>query len=166
MRLRHGLIAALFLIGLGSWAWLTFVPRPSDQSYALIEPNLYAGEWVAQPPPGAHAVINLCDQKDPYRAPIHLDMPIDGTATPSVEWLTRVVNIIDEQRSHGATVYVHCLGGVNRTGMVITAYLIHAHGWSAAEALAFAQSKRPQFSPNPVMLRFLGEWERHCKQRS
>ena len=49
------------------------------------------------------------------------------------------------------------------SGMVVTAYLMHEHGWPRDQALAFAQSKRPQFSPNPTLMRFLLEWEQALK---
>ena len=36
---------------------------------------------------------------------------------------------------------------------------MHKHRWSRDEALAFAQSKRPQIQPNPILMRLLAEWD-------
>lgn len=74
-----------------------------------------------------------------------------------------VVKFIDEERRAGRIVYVHCFGGMNRTGMVITAYLMYEHGWTRDDALAFAQTKRPQLQPNLIMMRLLAEWERELR---
>ena len=60
--------------------------------------------------------------------------------------------------------FVHCLAGMNRSGMVVTAYLMHEHNWSVEQALAFARTKRPQIQPNYAMMRFLGQWETTLKE--
>ena len=96
----------------------------------------------------------------PIKLETHRAEPIDGVAAPSIEWLWRVVKFIDEQRKAGRPIYVHCLAGMNRSGMVVVAYLMYEHGWTRDEALAFARSKRPQIQPNSILMRFLGEWER------
>ena len=160
MRLRLAILGVILFTSLAAWIWLQFFFQPAvDRPYALIEPHLYVGEYVDAPPPGTHAVLNLCHQRDPYRADAHLDMPLDGVTPPTMEALQRAIQFIDEHRAQGRTVYVHCFGGMNRSGMVVTAYLMREHGWSRDEALQYAQSRRPQISPNPVMLRFLEEWE-------
>ena len=55
---------------------------------------------------------------------------------------------------------------MNRSGAVITAYLMYEHHWTRDEALAFAQSKRPQLQPNPTLMRLLAEWERTLKEEA
>ena len=56
--------------------------------------------------------------------------------------------------------YVHCLYGMNRSGMVVIAHLMDRHGWGRERALTFVRSKRPQVCPNPALMRLLDEWER------
>jgi dual specificity protein phosphatase-like protein len=165
MSLRRWLLAILILAGLGVWLGLTFLEHSvSDEPYSLIEDHLYVGAAVKAPPPGTTAVLNLCHQEDSYSVDTHLWEPIDGSQTPSIDWLRRVVMYIDAQRQKGETTYVHCFGGMNRSGMVVTAYLMYEHNWTRDQALAFAQSKRPQIQPNSTLMRFLDDWEQALKQ--
>lgn len=122
----------------------------TEKHYSWIEDRLYVGSATHAPPPGTRAVVNLCDREDPYRVDTLLWEPIDGTRPPGIEWLQRVVEFIDEQRRAGATSYVHCLAGMNRSGMVVTAYLMYEHGWGRDEALAFVRARRPEIQPNPT----------------
>jgi Dual specificity phosphatase, catalytic domain len=166
MNRRHWLLAFLLLMaGFGVWLGLTFLERSvSDEPYSLIEDRLYVGAAVKAPPPGTTAVLNLCQQEDSYSADVHLWEPIDGSQTPSLDWLRRVVTFIETHHQKGETTYVHCLGGMNRSGTVVTAYLMYEHSWTRDQALAFAQSKRPQIQPNPILMRFLADWEQALKQ--
>lgn len=51
---------------------------------------------------------------------------------PSESFMIEILNKIDEQIALGKKVYVHCWGGVGRTGTVIGSYLIR-HGYSTPE---------------------------------
>ena len=51
---------------------------------------------------------------------------------PSESFMVEILNKIDEQIALGKKVYVHCWGGVGRTGTVIGSYLIR-HGYSTPE---------------------------------
>jgi protein-tyrosine phosphatase len=55
--------------------------------------------------------------------------------TPSAETMTSILNTIDDAIDNGECVYVHCWGGVGRTGMVVGCYLIR-HGIANEQALA------------------------------
>jgi protein-tyrosine phosphatase len=54
---------------------------------------------------------------------------------------------------------------MNRSGAVVTAYLMHEHGWGPDDALAFVQEKRPVVQPNPTLMRLLAEWENALKDK-
>ena len=56
-----------------------------------------------------------------------------GTLTP--ERMRQILDTIDAAVAAGRTVYVHCFGGIGRTGMVVGCYLVR-HGQSGAQALA------------------------------
>jgi len=121
---------------------------------------------VPEPPPGTTAVLNLCGKEDPYHADAHLWEPVlEGGKEPDLAWLRRLVEFIAAQRRAGATVYVHCLAGMNRSGTVAVAYLMQEHGWTRDRALAFAQAKRPQIQPNRAFQRLLAEWETALRQQ-
>lgn len=161
MRPRRAAIVATLLLGLAVWAWLRWLEQEVElRPYDLVEERLYVGGLVKAPPPGTSTVLNLCQQEDTYRTKNYRADPIDGSEPPTIDWLKNAIKFIDDERRAGNIVYVHCFAGMNRSGMVVTAYLMHEHGWSRDQALAFAQSKRPQIQPSLSMMRFLTEWER------
>jgi hypothetical protein len=138
-----------------------------EENYSRIEDNLYLGGYVAEPPRGTRAVLNLCLQKDPYRADAHIWEPIrDSAPAPSLDWLCRQVEFLDGRQRARVVTFVHCRNGVRRSGMVVTAYLMYKNGWTRDEALAFVRSKRPIVRPNPAFMDLLAGWERELRKRS
>jgi Dual specificity phosphatase, catalytic domain len=147
------LLAAVYLL-----VWL-FTREPPN--YAEVEPGLYVGGRVESPPWFTHATLNLCESEDTFRSPVHEWHPIrDAEPAPSLEWLADRVAFVNEHRSHNRVVYVHCMNGVSRSVMVVTAYLMQKHGSSRDEALAFVRLRRPLARPNPAFMELLTEWER------
>jgi hypothetical protein len=133
-------------------------------NYSRIEDGLWLGGRVDKPPPRTRAVLNLCELKDDYVAEVHEWKPIcDSSPAPSLDWLREQVAFIEENRAAGRTVYVHCLQGVSRSGMVVVAYYTARNSWSRDEAIAFVRSRRPELRPNPAFLELLSEWERALK---
>jgi hypothetical protein len=64
----------------------------------------------------------------------HWRMSIRDGGTPMPEEMTRILDAIDGALAAGHTVYVHCFGGIGRTGTVMGCYLVR-HGMSGQEAL-------------------------------
>lgn len=54
---------------------------------------------------------------------------------PSEQTMSLILDTIDAAIRNGSPVYVHCWGGVGRTGSVVGCYLVR-HGMSAEKALA------------------------------
>jgi hypothetical protein len=159
--LRTRLLILLLLVCVGVWFWLQWLGDSYDRPYCLIEDGLYVGSSVESPPRGTQAVVNLCGREDRYKVEASLWEPIlESAEEPTLEWLRRVVEFIDTQRKAGRTTYVHCMAGMNRSGAVVTAYLMSKHGWDRDRALAFVREKRPQIQPNPTLMRLLAQWER------
>lgn len=66
----------------------------------------------------------------------HLRFPIRDMKTPkSPKVAVAALDAIDEAIAGGGTAYVHCLGGIGRTGTIIGCWLVR-HGRSGEEALA------------------------------
>jgi len=164
--LGRTLLVLIVAGSLGVWCWLRWLEQCHGQPFTLVEDGLYIGSSVNQPPPGTRAVVNLCGREDPYQTEAsHWDPIFEGGKEPSLEWLNRAVEFIAVQRNAGRPAYVHCLAGMNRSGAVVTAYLMYEHGWRRDEALAFLQSRRDIVQPNPALMRLLVEWGEVLKKQ-
>ncbi|MEZ6141778.1 MAG: dual specificity protein phosphatase [Zavarzinella sp.] len=129
-------------------------------NYSQIEDGLWLGGYVAEPPENTEAVLNLCEVPDQYQVKAHQWEPIrDAAPAPTLEWLRGQVQFIKNQRAAKRTVYVHCMNGVSRSGMVVVAYLMARNQWSRDQAIAQVRTKRPGLRPNPAFLQLLLEWE-------
>ncbi len=64
----------------------------------------------------------------------HHRMPIPDMGAPDPEWMVDVLDFLDQSTRAGHTVYVHCFGGIGRTGTVIGCYLAR-HGLSGDQAI-------------------------------
>lgn len=65
---------------------------------------------------------------------VHQRIPIRDLGVPDPAQMKYILDSIDNAISDGHTVYVHCHGGIGRTGTVIGCYLVR-HGLSGTEAL-------------------------------
>jgi predicted protein tyrosine phosphatase len=137
--------------------------RPIPDSYWVRPGRLLAGEYPGAPQDkrarqklrqmlaaGVTFFLDLTEEGEyalkPY-APLlqeeatalgcpakHHRRPIRDMRTPAPEEMTRILDTIDTALDAGHTVYVHCYGGIGRTGTVICCYLIR-HGMSGQKAL-------------------------------
>jgi len=150
--------AAAIGVALANWPRARTFMSPGFEE---IEPGLYLGGLVPAPPPGTQAVLNLAQEQDAYRAPVHRWEPIpDGPPAPSLDWLRRQVDFVAAQRGAGRGVYVHCRMGVSRSGMVVVAYEMAKNRWTFDRALAYVRTKRKVANPNPTFHPLLREWEK------
>lgn len=65
---------------------------------------------------------------------VHRRMPIPDGETPTSGGMTCILDTIDAALAEGHVVYVHCWGGIGRTGTVVGCYLVR-HGMNSEEAL-------------------------------
>jgi protein-tyrosine phosphatase len=68
------------------------------------------------------------------RSASHHRMPVRDMATPTAADMTRILDAIDGAIQDGETVYVHCYGGIGRTGTVVGCYVVR-HGMHGQQAL-------------------------------
>lgn len=61
-------------------------------------------------------------------------LPIVDVDVPTVERMIEILDVLDAELADHRVVYVHCWGGVGRTGTVIGAWLVR-HGLSGVDAL-------------------------------
>jgi protein-tyrosine phosphatase len=68
------------------------------------------------------------------RAVEYKRMPIRDVEVPTPALMTEILDTIDAALAAGKKVYIHCWGGVGRTGTVVGCYLVR-HGMPGEEAL-------------------------------
>lgn len=135
--------------------WVTAVP--------LATGRLLAGEYPAAKDPaeatrklgryldaGVTTFIDLTEEGEyhlrPYAAEvvalgvargsdvIHHRHPIPDLGAPTPETMRAILDAIDAALAADQTAYVHCYGGIGRTGTVVGCWLVR-HGLSGADAL-------------------------------
>lgn len=97
----------------------------------------------------------------------HERFPIPDEGVPdSSELTTAVLDAIDRRIAEGRTVYVHCFGGVGRTGTIVGCWLVR-HGRSGDEALERIaelwrecpkSARHPRSPQMPEQLDYIRNW--------
>lgn len=138
--------------------------RPIPDSYWVKGTQLLAGEYPRTPTEtssrqklrafldaGIDTFIDLTESGEHGLAP-YADMlaalaaeraqsityqrlPITDVSVPTASRMREILDAIDAELAAGKTVYVHCFGGIGRTGTVVGCYQVR-HGLPPAEALA------------------------------
>ena len=92
-------------------------------------------------------------------------IPIQDMSTPEKTEMEEILNYIDQEISSGEKIYVHCLRGLGRTGIVIGCYLVR-HGETGEKAIKKIASLRKNLpnrwlqSPQTDMQKeFVINWE-------
>lgn len=147
-------------------------PRPIRHCYWVERGRLLAGEYPGAPDPaearakvarfeaaGVDVFVDLTGPADglaPYadhlRRARHERFPIPDVSVPgSREQMRRILDCIDQHLAAGRRVYVHCWGGVGRTGLVVGCWLArHGHpGQAALDRLAELWSRCPKSRRRP-----------------
>jgi protein-tyrosine phosphatase len=71
----------------------------------------------------------------------HCRMPIPDLSTPQPAEVTRILDTVDAAIAAARRVYVHCWGGIGRTGTIVGGYLVR-HGLTGDQALAEIARRR------------------------
>jgi len=171
---------------------------PINDSYWLVPGRLLAGEYPGARTKdearrklrsfldaGVNFFLDLTEEGEglePYsqlldeeamardRGVTYRRLPIPDMDVPTTDRMREIQMTIEEALDTGRTVYVHCLGGLGRTGTVLGCYLVE-HEVSVAEALAEIQRRRRwtkdvwQKSPQtPAQVDFVKRWRSFASQ--
>jgi len=136
--------------------------HPIPDSYWVSPPHLLAGEYPgartdrearrkleALLDAGIRSFLDLTESHElnPYdplvreiAASRQLDvnykrMSVPDLGIPTVAHMTTVLNHIDNELQEGRPVYVHCWGGIGRTGTVVGCWMVQKEGLTAQESL-------------------------------
>jgi protein-tyrosine phosphatase len=106
-------------------------------------------------PPGVDAVVSLCRVQDSDRPEgveqidVRLIDSVDPHANPNLDFvLTDTVRLVEQLRSDGRTVLVHCVAAQSRTPTVAALYGARKQGISGQAALRDVVSVLPDAYPN------------------
>ena len=176
------------------------LPRPDPNTYWVVPHQLLAGEYpgckaptdpterltrwldarirtfidLTEPgelTPYASALRNLALQRELQVR--HWPMSIRDLDVPSVETMHDILDLIDSEISQGRPVYVHCWGGVGRTGTVIGCHLVR-HGLDGAQALrrlaelwqvVEKRTRKPDTLETPAQREFVLRWADEARRR-
>jgi len=77
----------------------------------------------------------LLDEAKAYEVDVkHLRFPIGDFGLPTPEQMTSILDTIDAELNAGKKIYLHCWGGIGRTGTTVGCYLVR-RGKTGEEAL-------------------------------
>ena len=89
--------------------------------------------------------------------------PIRDRSIPTPEQMTTILQTIRDELQAGGVVYVHCLGGIGRTGTVIGCYFVEQGQAKPLEQLkSLTASERDYFWPTPQtdeQRKFVLDWK-------
>jgi hypothetical protein len=173
--------------------------RPIPESYWVLPGRLLAGEYPGQyqeeatrrrlealVEAGFDMFIDLTwdHENVPYAGTLrqtgrlyqvnvtHHRFPIGDFGLPSPEQMNRILDTIDQGLQEGRKIYLHCWGGIGRTGTTVGCYLVR-HGKTGTEALdelaawwqAVPKSRFHPRSPETSQQRdFVLHWGEHDRQ--
>jgi rhodanese/phosphatase family protein len=169
---------------------------PLSESYWVVPNRLLAGEYPGGPneertrqrldaliEAGLDTFIDLTrpDENPPYSRllqeeaeiydvrTIYRRFPIGDFGLPSTKQMNSILDSIDESVQAGHKVYLHCWGGIGRTGTTVGCYLVR-QGRTGEEALdqlavwwrSVPKSRYHLHSPEtPQQMEFIRTWAAH-----
>ena len=129
---------------------------PTFHSYTVLQGRFHAGEYPGAPDEddarakvqaiveaGVQAFIDLTQDGElaPYAHLLppgihHERHPIRDVSVPASDAVTQgALDAIERHLAAGRQVYLHCWGGIGRTGVIVGCWLATQHGLSGQEAL-------------------------------
>ncbi len=168
-------------------------PRPIEYCYWVVPGLLLAGEYPrdagddeasraklsALTDAGIVSFIDLTEERmlHPYShwldaaSVTHRRFPIRDISVPnSPQAAAEILDAIDDDIANGRPAYIHCLGGIGRTGLIVGCWLSrHGHeGTAALEKLRelWAHNPKSRWADSPetrAQERYILKWREDAK---
>ena len=136
-------------------AKVSAAPRISIDNFGKINANYYRGaqpqghDYADLAALGVKTVIDLTDDDGEASEPSmvksagmqSIKIPMNGHVPPTSAQLAQFMKIVNDPASQ--PVYVHCVGGKHRTGVMTATYRMVHDGWTSDKA--FAEMKQYKF---------------------
>ena len=136
-------------------AAVTNAPAIRIDNFGRVDSTLYRGsqpearDFVDLKALGVKTIVNLTsDDADPNEKALteaagitYVQIPMTTHTVPTAAQLAQFLAIVNDPASQ--PVYVHCVGGRHRTGVMTAAYRMTHEGWTAEQA--FAEMKQYRF---------------------
>jgi protein tyrosine/serine phosphatase len=123
-------------------------------NFGQVNPNYYrgaqpeGGDFAALAAVGVKMVIDLAQEGDPgeeanaKRAGMRfVRIPMTTHQPPGTDTIARFLALVNDPSNQ--PVYVHCMGGRHRTGVMTAIYRMTGEGWTPSRA--FAEMKQYKF---------------------
>lgn len=110
-------------------------PRDLDEKTSLIKMNKLLNSGISVFIDLTKENDNLFSYSNFLKEAIQLKFPIPDLSIPPSKKLTiQILDAIEEHTNSGKKVYIHCWGGVGRTGVIVGCWFVRS-GLSGKEAL-------------------------------
>jgi atypical dual specificity phosphatase len=139
--------------------------HPKRREYPASALDAYRDDLPLLHDAGIRAIVCLLDFPNLAQAyssggfAVHT-MPVGDGGVPTHQQFTAFLRFVEDQRSVGHPVVVHCVAGRGRTGTVLAGYLI-SHGYTFEGAATRIRSLQPQAIETAQQADFL----RHLARR-
>ena len=159
--LRASVVSAMFALSVAipaaaqTAATVSAAPRVRIDNFGKINANYYRGaqpqgrDYADLAALGVKTVIDLTDDDGQASEPAmvkgagmkSVKIPMNGHVPPTPAQLAQFLAIVNDPASQ--PVYVHCVGGKHRTGVMTAAYRMINDGWTSDRA--FSEMKQYKF---------------------
>ena len=168
------------------------LPRPHDNCYWLLPGRMLAGEYPGRIDAeeqsrrlgaiigaGVNCLIDLTGESEglpPYVDALHVAaqgvaiqcqrFAIADYSVPQAQTMRRILDAVDASLEAGDTIYLHCHGGIGRTGTVVGCWLVE-RGFTPTQAMALIADKwqvmtkryrSPESPETPEQREFIAAW--------
>ena len=150
------------------------LPRTLNQQPSeILDSWLFQGDWrhandlVTLDSFSISHVINVADGSSLDQSRKILNIPSrDSLSVDLLKSFNETNTFLDECHQQNGRALVHCNRGVSRSSTIILAYLMHCQKWTLLQAFEYLLTKRPQASPNKVLLLQLIRYENELIRRN